>query len=125
MAPDLSNARDVLYLGRDAMFAVALEGGLKLKEISYIHAERHAAGGLKQGSIALVGETTPVVVLASLDDFFERTVSNMQEIAARGGPVVLITDAPERAPDGPAARLVRMPAGDRWRPQSMRTRCSC
>ncbi len=92
LAHDLSRARDVLYLGRGAAFPLALEGALKLKEISYIHAEGYAAGELKHGPIALVDEATPVIVIAPSDALFEKTASNMQEVRARGGPVVLITD---------------------------------
>src|SRR5690606_7562081 len=98
VAYDLSRARDVLYLARGAMCPLALEGALKLKEISYIHAEGYAAGELKHGPIALVDEATPVVVLAPSDELFEKTASNVQEVAARGGRVILVTDAPERAP---------------------------
>ena len=93
IAHEIAKARDVLYLGRGAMYPLALEGALKLKEISYIHAEGYAAGELKHGPIALVDETTPVVVIAPYDAMFEKTASNMQEVAARGGKVVLITDA--------------------------------
>ncbi len=90
---DLSKARDVLYLGRGVTYPIALEGALKLKEISYIHAEGYAAGELKHGPIALIDDDVPVIVLAPSDRLFEKTVSNMQEVAARGGKVVLISDA--------------------------------
>jgi glutamine---fructose-6-phosphate transaminase (isomerizing) len=93
LARDLSKSRDVLYLGRGTSFPLALEGALKLKEISYIHAEGYAAGELKHGPIALIDETMPVVVIAPHDRVFEKTVSNMQEVAARGGRIILITDA--------------------------------
>jgi glucosamine--fructose-6-phosphate aminotransferase (isomerizing) len=89
----LTSARDVLYLGRGTSYPIALEGALKLKEISYIHAEGYAAGELKHGPIALIDETTPVVVIAPYDRVFEKTVSNMQEVAARGGQLILVTDA--------------------------------
>jgi glucosamine--fructose-6-phosphate aminotransferase (isomerizing) len=89
----MSAARDVLYLGRGSMFPIALEGALKLKEISYIHAEGYASGELKHGPIALIDENVPVVVLAPIDPLFDKTVSNMQEVMARGGKVVLISDA--------------------------------
>lgn len=89
----LSKAKDVLYLGRGAMFPVAMEGALKLKEISYIHAEGYAAGELKHGPIALVDEAMPVIVVAPSDDLVDKTLSNMQEVAARGGKIILITDA--------------------------------
>jgi glucosamine--fructose-6-phosphate aminotransferase (isomerizing) len=93
LARDLSKSHDVLYLGRGTSFPIALEGALKLKEISYIHAEGYAAGELKHGPIALIDETTPVVVIAPYDRVFEKTVSNMQEVAARGGKLILLTDA--------------------------------
>ncbi len=95
LAHEISKARDVLYLGRGVNFPIAMEGALKLKEISYIHAEGYAAGELKHGPIALIDENVPVIVLAPEDELFEKTVSNMQEVAARGGQIVLITDAPE------------------------------
>lgn len=90
VAHDLARARDVLYLGRGTAFPLALEGALKLKELSYIHAEGYAAGELKHGPIALVDEDLPVIVIAPPDSVFEKTVSNMQEVAARGGRLVLI-----------------------------------
>ncbi|MBS3651314.1 glutamine--fructose-6-phosphate transaminase (isomerizing), partial [Pseudaminobacter sp. 19-2017] len=92
VARELSNYRHVLYLGRDTNFPLAMEGALKLKEISYIHAEGYAAGELKHGPIALIDATMPVIVIAPHDHIFEKTVSNMQEVAARGGKVILITD---------------------------------
>lgn len=93
LAHDLSKARDVLYLGRGVSYPLALEGALKLKEISYIHAEGYAAGELKHGPIALIDEDVPIVVVAPKDNLFEKTVSNMQEVAARGGQIILISDA--------------------------------
>jgi glutamine---fructose-6-phosphate transaminase (isomerizing) len=93
LSRDLAKCRDVLYLGRGTSFPLALEGALKLKEISYIHAEGYAAGELKHGPIALIDETMPVIVIAPHDRVFEKTVSNMQEVAARGGRIVLLTDA--------------------------------
>ena len=93
LAHRLSKARDVLYLGRGSSYPIALEGALKLKEISYIHAEGYAAGELKHGPIALIDENMPVIVIAPRDDLFDKTVSNMQEVAARGGKIVLISDA--------------------------------
>jgi glucosamine--fructose-6-phosphate aminotransferase (isomerizing) len=93
LAKDLSKASDVLYLGRGTSYPLALEGALKLKEISYIHAEGYAAGELKHGPIALIDETVPVIVIAPHDALFEKTVSNMQEVAARGGRIILLTDA--------------------------------
>jgi glutamine---fructose-6-phosphate transaminase (isomerizing) len=93
LARDLAKSRDVLYLGRGTSYPIALEGALKLKEISYIHAEGYAAGELKHGPIALIDETMPVVVIAPHDRVFDKTVSNMQEVAARGGRLILVTDA--------------------------------
>jgi glucosamine--fructose-6-phosphate aminotransferase (isomerizing) len=92
LARELSKSRDVLYLGRGTSFPIALEGALKLKEISYIHAEGYAAGELKHGPIALIDETLPVIVIAPYDRVFEKTVSNMQEVAARGARIILVTD---------------------------------
>jgi len=92
VAKDLAKAKDVLYLGRGTSYPLALEGALKLKEISYIHAEGYAAGELKHGPIALIDETVPVVVIAPYDRIYEKTVSNMQEVAARGGRIILFTD---------------------------------
>ena len=92
IAGDLAKVRHILYLGRDTNYPLALEGALKLKEISYIHAEGYAAGELKHGPIALIDENMPVVVIAPHDRIFEKTVSNMQEVAARGGRIILITD---------------------------------
>jgi glucosamine--fructose-6-phosphate aminotransferase (isomerizing) len=108
LARDLANSRSALYLGRGTSFPLALEGALKLKEISYIHAEGYAAGELKHGPIALIDETMPVVVIAPYDRVFEKTASNMQEVAARGGRIVLITDArgERAAPSFSAARLI-------------------
>ncbi len=102
---ELAKARDVLFIGRGITYPIALEGALKLKEISYIHAEGYAAGELKHGPIALVDEQVPVVILAPFDELFSKTISNMEEVAARGGRVILITD-----PEGSRR------AGDRaWR----------
>ncbi|MCX7645532.1 MAG: glutamine--fructose-6-phosphate transaminase (isomerizing) [Rhodobacteraceae bacterium] len=93
IAGELAEARDVLFLGRGPLYPLALEGALKLKEISYIHAEGYASGELKHGPIALVDPATPVIVMAPRDRLFEKTVSNMQEVMARHGRVVLFTDA--------------------------------
>jgi glutamine---fructose-6-phosphate transaminase (isomerizing) len=92
LAHKLAHSRDVLYVGRGTSFPIALEGALKLKEISYIHAEGYAAGELKHGPIALIDESMPVIVIAPHDRVFEKTVSNMQEVAARGGKIILMTD---------------------------------
>ncbi|MEI2686150.1 MAG: glutamine--fructose-6-phosphate transaminase (isomerizing) [Cypionkella sp.] len=93
LSEELAEAQDVLFLGRGAMYPLALEGALKLKEISYIHAEGYASGELKHGPIALIDARVPVVVLAPRDHLFEKTVSNMQEVMARHGRVLLISDA--------------------------------
>ena len=93
LGQDIAKARDVLYLGRGPSFPLALEGALKLKEISYIHAEGYAAGEMKHGPIALIDENVPVIVIAPHDALFEKTASNMQEVMARGGKVLLISDA--------------------------------
>ena len=110
---ELSKAQDVLFLGRGAMYPLALEGALKLKEISYIHAEGYASGELKHGPIALIDETVPVVVLAPSDALFDKTISNMQEVMARGGRILLLSDAAgfERAGDGVWERIA-LPAVD-------------
>ncbi len=92
VAQKLAHARDILYLGRGINYPMALEGALKFKEISYIHAEGYAAGELKHGPIALIDENVPVVVIAPRDALFDKTVSNMEEVAARGAQIVLITD---------------------------------
>jgi len=93
LARELTKSKDVLYLGRGTSFPIALEGALKLKEISYLHAEGYAAGELKHGPIALVDENMPVIVIAPHDKVFEKTFSNMQEVAARGGRLILMTEA--------------------------------
>jgi glucosamine--fructose-6-phosphate aminotransferase (isomerizing) len=112
VAIDIARARDVLYLGRGPMYPLALEGALKLKEISYIHAEGYAAGELKHGPIALVDEATPVIVIAPSDPLFEKTRSNMSEVIARGGNVFLLTDedGARQAPHG--VRVVIGPTCD-------------
>ena len=109
IAQDLSKARDVLYLGRGTSYPIALEGALKLKEISYIHAEGYAAGELKHGPIALIDENVPVIVVAPEDDLFEKTISNMQEVAARGGQIILISDAPAEKVSCKLAAHIHMP----------------
>ncbi len=93
IAAEIALARDVLYLGRGTAYPLALEGALKLKEISYIHAEGYAAGEMKHGPIALIDDNVPVIVLAPPDDLFEKTLSNVEEVMARGGRVVMISDA--------------------------------
>ena len=99
LARDLAKSRNVLYLGRGTSFPVALEGALKLKEISYIHAEGYAAGELKHGPIALIDENMPVIVIAPYDRVFEKTLSNMQEVAARARQ-----DHADHRPQGRPAR---------------------
>jgi len=128
IAKRLSKAKDVLYLGRGQMFPIAMEGALKLKEISYIHAEGYAAGELKHGPIALVDELMPVIVVAPSDALMEKTLSNMQEVAARGGKIILITDAEGTKAAGHWHRRRHRPAQGRqlrgaeyWRP----FRCNC
>jgi glucosamine--fructose-6-phosphate aminotransferase (isomerizing) len=113
IAVEVSKARDVLYLGRGPMSALALEGALKLKEISYIHAEGYAAGELKHGPIALVDDETPIVILAPYDSWFEKSASNMSEVMARGGQVIFITDTQgaRHAPVG-AKVVITAPACD-------------
>ncbi len=109
LAHTLSHASNVLYLGRGVFYPLALEGALKLKEISYIHAEGYAAGELKHGPIALVDETMPVIVLAPRDRLYEKSISNMQEVAARGGRIVLITDQNAGSPGTELAGEIRVP----------------
>ena len=112
LADWLSEAQDVLYLGRGALYPVALEGALKLKELSYIHAEGYASGELKHGPIALIDRNVPVVVLAPRDALFEKTVSNMQEVMARHGQVLLISDAEGIEIGGQGVRAtLTMPTG--------------
>ncbi|MGZ5915165.1 MAG: glutamine--fructose-6-phosphate transaminase (isomerizing), partial [Hyphomicrobium sp.] len=105
----LSKSRDVLYLGRGTSYPLALEGALKLKEISYLHAEGYAAGELKHGPIALIDENVPVIVVAPQDDLFEKTVSNMQEVATRGGQIILISDASPEKVGCKVAAHIEMP----------------
>ena len=113
IAHELAEARDVLYLGRASAFPIALEGALKLKEISYIHAEGFAAGELKHGPFALIDEDVPVVVVAPSDDVFEKTASNVEEVIARGARVVLLGDEAGIGRLGDmAAAAVRMPSVD-------------
>ncbi|VCU59245.1 Glucosamine--fructose-6-phosphate aminotransferase [isomerizing] [Tritonibacter mobilis] len=107
---DLAGARDIIFLGRGQLYPLALEGALKLKELSYIHAEGYASGELKHGPIALIDDSVPVIVMAPRDVLFEKTISNMQEVMARGGRVVLVTDADgaREASDG-TAEVITMP----------------
>ena len=109
-AEKLAEAQDILFLGRGQMFPLALEGALKLKEISYIHAEGYASGELKHGPIALIDRMVPVIVMAPQDGLFDKTVSNMQEVMARGGKIVLLTDRAGAKTAGEGAwRVIEMP----------------
>ncbi|MDP2083030.1 MAG: glutamine--fructose-6-phosphate transaminase (isomerizing) [Pseudotabrizicola sp.] len=113
LAEDLARAQDILFLGRGPMYPMALEGALKLKEISYIHAEGYASGELKHGPIALIDADVPVIVLAPRDALFDKTVSNMQEVMARNGKVLLISDAAGLAEAGSGVwASLAMPAVD-------------
>ena len=118
LAEWLSEADDVLFLGRGPLYPVALEGALKLKELSYIHAEGYASGELKHGPIALIDQNMPVVVVAPRDALFEKTVSNMQEVMARHGQVLLISDNDglSEAGDGIRAGLAMPEGGGVFRP---------
>jgi len=110
LAREFARRRNVLYLGRGTSFPLALEGALKLKEISYIHAEGYAAGELKHGPIALIDESVPVVVIAPTDQVFEKTVSNMQEVSARGGRIILLADRRgAREANVPSVTAITMP----------------
>ncbi|MGD9668259.1 MAG: glutamine--fructose-6-phosphate transaminase (isomerizing) [Hyphomicrobiaceae bacterium] len=109
LAHQLMKSRDVLYLGRGQSFPLAMEGALKLKEISYLHAEGYAAGELKHGPIALIDENVPVIVVAPVDPLFEKTVSNMQEVAARGGQITMISNAASDAAGCLLAAHIQMP----------------
>ena len=106
LAHEVAEARDVLYLGRGTSFPIALEGALKLKEISYIHAEGYAAGEMKHGPIALIDETVPVIVIAPRDAVFDKTLSNVQEVIARGGKVMAFSDVAGVAKIGDGAAAV-------------------
>ncbi|HLI14317.1 MAG TPA: glutamine--fructose-6-phosphate transaminase (isomerizing) [Alphaproteobacteria bacterium] len=113
LAKSIAEARDVLYLGRGTGYPIALEGALKLKEISYIHAEGYAAGEMKHGPIALIDETVPVIVIAPSDALFDKTASNMQEAMARGGRVIFLSDRKGIAKlGGKAAVTIELPAVD-------------
>ena len=113
IARSVAEARDVFYMGRGTGYPIALEGALKLKEISYIHAEGYAAGEMKHGPIALIDEDVPIVVCAPSGPLFDKTAANVQEVAARGGKVILLTDAAGRARIGAKAiHVVELPAVD-------------
>ena len=113
VAAVLAEARDVLYLGRGSSYPIAMEGALKLKEISYIHAEGYAAGEMKHGPSALIDENVPVVVVAPYDNLFEKTASNLHQLVARGGKAILVSDAQGINEAGEyAAHTIEMPACD-------------
>jgi glucosamine--fructose-6-phosphate aminotransferase (isomerizing) len=112
LGEDIAKARDVLYMGRGPSFPLAMEGALKLKEISYIHAEGYAAGEMKHGPIALIDEAVPIIVIAPHDELYEKTISNMQEVMARGGKVLLISDARGVAQAGAVWASITVPDTD-------------
>ncbi len=113
VAQMLAEARDVLYLGRGSSYPIAMEGALKLKEISYVHAEGYAAGEMKHGPIALIDDAVPVVMVAPYDNLFEKTASNLQQVVARGGKAILISDAKGIAEAGKyATHVIEMPTCD-------------
>ena len=113
IAARIAEARDVMYLGRGNCFPIALEGALKLKEISYIHAEGYAAGEMKHGPIALIDRSVPVIAVAPSGPLFEKTASNLQEAAARGGQIIVFSDAVGAAKlKGIAAETIVMPVID-------------
>jgi len=113
VAKSLAPSRSAFYLGRGAQVPIAFEGALKIKEIAYIHAEGYAAGELKHGPIALIEEGTPVIVLAPMDDLYEKTISNLQEVASRGARVTLVTDAAGgEAGAAMADDLIQVPTSD-------------
>jgi glutamine---fructose-6-phosphate transaminase (isomerizing) len=112
LGEDIAKARDVLYMGRGPSFPLALEGALKLKEISYIHAEGYAAGEMKHGPIALIDEAVPIIVIAPHDELYEKTISNMQEVMSRGGKVLLISNAKGVAEAGAVWASITVPDTD-------------
>ncbi|HUO01624.1 MAG TPA: glutamine--fructose-6-phosphate transaminase (isomerizing) [Rhizomicrobium sp.] len=112
LGEEIAKATDVLYMGRGQSFPLALEGALKLKEISYIHAEGYAAGEMKHGPIALIDEKVPIIVIAPHDALYEKTISNMQEVMARGGKVLLISDARGVKEAGPVWASITVPDAD-------------
>jgi glucosamine--fructose-6-phosphate aminotransferase (isomerizing) len=127
IADEIATCRDVLFLGRGASYPIALEGALKLKEISYIHAEGYAAGEMKHGPIALITDGVPVILIAPSDELFAKTVSNMQEVLARGGRAIVLTDAEgaEKLKGQAAPGLSSCPRPSRWwRRSSSPSRCS-
>jgi glucosamine--fructose-6-phosphate aminotransferase (isomerizing) len=109
LARELINASDFLYLGRGINYPIALEGALKLKEISYIHAEGYPAGEMKHGPIALIDEKMPVVVLMPGDRYFQKTLGNLKEVESRGGKVIIVTDEEKLPSDIPSAGRLKVP----------------
>jgi glutamine---fructose-6-phosphate transaminase (isomerizing) len=109
MARDLVGARDFLYLGRGVQFPIALEGALKLKELSYIHAEGYAGGEMKHGPIALIADNLPVVALAPRDGSYERMLGNIEEVRARDGQVIAVVHAGDRAVASKAQHVIEVP----------------
>ena len=109
VAKRIAEARDVLFLGRGINYPIALEGALKLKEISYIHAEGYPAGEMKHGPIALITPEVPVVVLLPHDRAFAKTLSNMKEVESRGGHIIAVTDAPDEEIYHIAAEVIQVP----------------
>jgi glucosamine--fructose-6-phosphate aminotransferase (isomerizing) len=114
LARELMHSQDFLYLGRGINYPIALEGALKLKEISYIHAEGYPAGEMKHGPIALIDETMPVVVLAPRDRYFQKTMSNLKEVESRGGKVVVLTDDAKTASEISAYRVLTLPKASHY-----------
>ena len=114
LARELFIAAGFLYLGRGINYPIALEGALKLKEISYIHAEGYPAGEMKHGPIAMIDETMPVVVLAPHDRYFQKTVSNLKEVDARGGKVIVLTDDTKAASELSAHRVLTLPKASHY-----------
>jgi glucosamine--fructose-6-phosphate aminotransferase (isomerizing) len=112
IAHDLAKARDVLFLGRGTSYPIALEGALKLKEISYIHAEGYAAGEMKHGPIALIADDVPVIIIAPSDQVFEKTASNLQEATARGGRILVLSDEAGLKRLNTTANSIALPAVD-------------
>ncbi|HEX2933461.1 MAG TPA: glutamine--fructose-6-phosphate transaminase (isomerizing), partial [Candidatus Binatia bacterium] len=114
LARDLMHSQDFLYLGRGVNYPIALEGALKLKEISYIHAEGYPAGEMKHGPIALIDEKMPVVVIAPRDRYFQKTISNLKEVESRGGKVVVVTDDAKTADEISAYRILTLPKASHY-----------
>jgi glucosamine--fructose-6-phosphate aminotransferase (isomerizing) len=114
LARELMHSQDFLYLGRGINYPIALEGALKLKEISYIHAEGYPAGEMKHGPIALIDEKMPVVVLAPRDRYFQKTMSNLKEVESRGGKVVVLTDDAKTTSEISAHRVLILPKASHY-----------